>query len=587
MTPAVAPPLSPPSSHQPRAVPLVILGTDALLAAAPATPVQLAHACLKAGFANVLPASWGDELIATAALRRLPELTGSPVIQCSCPIVAHRLLNVGGDLRPAMLAFVAPPVAVARYVRRLAGATPTRITYVGACPGANDASIDIRMSPAALLALLADREITLDDQPRVFESVLPPDRRRFRSQPGGVPAVDALWSEAGSRTYVEVGTDDLVTELAQQLLTGRNVLIDAAPSLGCVCCGAVEGADPREARNAVSALEPPRAAMAVIDEAVPIDLELQVPASPRTPIDVGAVVVHGAHGKPAPAPAQTAHLRQSPTRPITAIPESKPAGRPSGPVALRSVLGAAPVTRGGEGKSLPRAYVARRRQSPRHLPVVPSSSDQQSAEAPPAASGTRGRKAIAIAQAVIDAESPAGSTEPTAEPRASDANRSPSPASPAVPSPALLTTKITEEISASVGTRRAPDSDALPASSVSPVIEHSSVALQSSPAIAAPYEIPAPASIASPARERQTSGPTRPIDEPRASAGSRHPNSSRPRPPSRPTESRAANADGSTRKIAIIVGAIALWAAMSVGTGVVVARFLRPSLSASATGAGR
>src|SRR5690348_16284732 len=49
-------------------VPVVILGTDALLAAAPATPVQLAHACLRGGFANVIPASWGDELIASAVL---------------------------------------------------------------------------------------------------------------------------------------------------------------------------------------------------------------------------------------------------------------------------------------------------------------------------------------------------------------------------------------------------------------------------------------------------------------------------------------------------------------------------------------
>jgi hypothetical protein len=41
---------------------LVILGTDAVLAAAPATPVQLAHACLAAGYGAAVPASWGDEL---------------------------------------------------------------------------------------------------------------------------------------------------------------------------------------------------------------------------------------------------------------------------------------------------------------------------------------------------------------------------------------------------------------------------------------------------------------------------------------------------------------------------------------------
>src|SRR5678815_4167537 len=95
------------------AVPIVILGADALLAAAPATPVQLAHACLRAGFANAIPASWGDELIAAAVLRRLPRFGNGPAIQCSCPIVAHRLLTASGDLRPVLLPLVAPPVAVA------------------------------------------------------------------------------------------------------------------------------------------------------------------------------------------------------------------------------------------------------------------------------------------------------------------------------------------------------------------------------------------------------------------------------------------------------------------------------------------
>src|SRR5262249_59882325 len=132
------------------AVPIVILGTDAVLAASAATPVQLAQACLRAGFANVVPASWGDELVAAAVLSRLPHFGSGPVIQCSCPIVAHRLLTVGGDLRPVLLPLVAPPVAVARYVRALALPTRTRITYVGSCPGEVDDSIDIRVNTEAL-----------------------------------------------------------------------------------------------------------------------------------------------------------------------------------------------------------------------------------------------------------------------------------------------------------------------------------------------------------------------------------------------------------------------------------------------------
>jgi hypothetical protein len=239
-------------------VPIIILGTDALLAAAPATPVQLAHACLRGGFANVIPSSWGDELVAAAVLRSLPEFHGVPAIQCSCPLVAHRLLTVGPDLRPALIPLMPPPVAIARYLRTIAGSSSVRITYVGACPGAIDASIDIRMTPAALIELLAERDIMLDEQPRVFDSVLPYDRRRFLSQPGGIPSADALRRDSASRSLVEIDGTDLVGEIAQHLLGRKSVLIDAAPALGCVCSGAVEGLPARDARHRAVALEPPQ-----------------------------------------------------------------------------------------------------------------------------------------------------------------------------------------------------------------------------------------------------------------------------------------------------------------------------------------
>ncbi|HEY4304071.1 MAG TPA: hypothetical protein VGM82_06370 [Gemmatimonadaceae bacterium] len=395
MTTAVATP----SSEAPRStqtVPIVILGTDALLAALPATPVQLAHACLRAGFANAIPASWGDELIAAAVLRRLPQFDGGPAILCSCPIVAHRLLSVGGDLRPAMMGFVAPPVAIARYVRALSGSTRVRITYVGGCPGANDEAIDIRMRPDALLALLGERGIVVDDQPRVFESILPPDRRRFRSQPGGVPTAESLWSDVGARTLVEMDTDDFVTELAQQLLSGKNVLIDAGPHLGCVCSGAVAGVAVKDARPGVVTLEPPRAMMPIVEEHAPIDLDLAVPAATRAPLDISAAVAHmpiarhtqvfagvspsGSTNAPASPPPLAGH-RFSPVRTMAAIVEPKTPHRPSGPIMQRAVLGTSPVSRDGEGKSLPRAYVARRRPSPRAVQAVAAKSHSQLTQA--------------------------------------------------------------------------------------------------------------------------------------------------------------------------------------------------------------
>lgn len=418
MTLAVAAPTSSQTTIS-QTVPIVVLGTDALLAAAPATPVQLAHACLRAGFANVIPASWGDELIAAAVLRRLPHLGAGPVIQCSCPIVAHRLLSAGGDLRPALIALVSPPVAIARYVRTLSQPTRTRITYVGTCPGAVDDAIDIRMRPDALLAMLAERQIVLEEQPRVFESIIPPDRRRFRSQPGGVPTIEALWTELGSRTLVEIDGEDFVSEVAQQLLSGKSVLIDAAARLGCACSGAMSGVAVKDARASVVALEPPRSTTAVVEEHAPIDLELAVPAAPRTPIDVVAVPPNVSPARPVLAPpsgAVSIGQRISPVRGLH--PETDPRQpRVSSTISPRPLLGALPVVRDVEGRSLPRAYIARRRSSPKGLAAIASPADEaaEAAElAPPrfsrAVTPSSGARAISSASV----ESPSRHTAATA-----------------------------------------------------------------------------------------------------------------------------------------------------------------------------
>ena len=186
-----------------------------------------------------------------------------------------------------MVPLVSPPVAIARYVRAIARPVRARITYVGACPGAVDEAIDIRMSPEAFFAMLTERDIVVDVQPRVFESIVPPDRRRYHSQPGGLPSTEALWSTQRSRTLVEIEGDDFVTEIVQHLLSGKNILIDASTRLGCVCSGAVDGG--RQSRAQVAALEPPRATSAVLEESPPIDLDLPIPAVPRAPVDVVAM----------------------------------------------------------------------------------------------------------------------------------------------------------------------------------------------------------------------------------------------------------------------------------------------------------
>jgi len=375
------------------AVPIVIIGTDAMLAALPATPVQLAHACMLAGFANVIPVSWGDELIAAAMLRRLAP-NGGPAVQCSCPKVAQRLLGAGTDLRPILVPLVAPPVATARYIRSASQPTRVEVTYAGSCPGSVDDSIDVHMTPEELLAFLAEREIVPEDQPRVFEGVIPPDRRRYRSQPGGLPTADALWSDHGGRSLIEIDGDDISTEIAQHIFSGRTVLIDVSARLGCVCAGAIDGVEPSDARHQVVAHEPPRANTPIVNETEPIELDLSTPSSARTSATIVAALEAAGHASPSNAREPEARVsadppsansstpangaaqptnhqsRISPTPGVPTIADPRPA-RTSSVTPPRPVLGSIPVARAVDGKALPRAYFARRRPSPRSIDAIP------------------------------------------------------------------------------------------------------------------------------------------------------------------------------------------------------------------------
>jgi hypothetical protein len=275
-----------------------------------------------------------------------------------------------------MLPLVPPPVALARYIRAQTKPNRARLTYVGGCPGAIDESIDIRMTPEALLSMLAERHISLDDQPRVFESFIPADRRRYRSQPGGLPTVESLWANLGSRNLVEIESDDLAAEVAQHVLAGRNVLIDAATKLRCVCSGAVGDVSSKDARAFLVSLEPPRSSAPVVDEHAAIELDQRVPAVTRTPVDVMAVP-----SSPAATYSIATRGLEFPTAPsvtpprgVDTIPETRQTTRVHGP-ASRSVGGTSPVVRSPdpkEGRTLPRAYVARRRLSPKSTPVVPA-----------------------------------------------------------------------------------------------------------------------------------------------------------------------------------------------------------------------
>ena len=325
----------------PRSV--AILGADALLVALPSTPTQLANACFAGGFAEVFPATWGDELIAAGCLEQLESRTG-PAIFCACPLVAEQLRGAA-ELRRFIVPLISPPVAVARYLRSLYPGDSLRITYVGDCPGADDQSIDARLSPHELLSTLAKRGILPATQRPDLGAHAAHDRRRFYSLPGGVPSPQWLGAQWPKRTLVDVHAGDALATLANQTLSRGNTLIDFAPHLGCACAGAVGGCDTQDARKAVVALEPPRAESEIVNAAVRIEVSL-APAGEQPPAEVtwGDFL--------AALPAALAMHPEGSTSPVRA-----PASR----TATRRTL--------QKKAALPRAYVAARAVARRERPA--------------------------------------------------------------------------------------------------------------------------------------------------------------------------------------------------------------------------
>jgi hypothetical protein len=221
---------------------VLILGPDAIAAASPATGVQLAHACRHWGFSTVAPSSWGDELVAAEVIRQCAWRQNRPAIQCSCPRVADTLGKHAELLEEFVLWLDTPPVATAKYIRAHAGGRAVHITYAGGCPGAVDSSIDQRITPSELLQAISTRGIDLASQPTVFEDVVPPDRRRHFSAPAGTPDFHQLW-EASAFRIERLGSVDPTIGVAHLLLSEQRILVDMAPTAGCVCRGRTDGVD--------------------------------------------------------------------------------------------------------------------------------------------------------------------------------------------------------------------------------------------------------------------------------------------------------------------------------------------------------
>ena len=339
---------------------VLILGTDAVVAAAPATPVQLIHACTRAGFSAVVPASWGDELVAARVLERLAAATG-PVVQCSCPLVARRLATNGDALASMVLCCVAPPVATALYIRALYAPSVVGITYAGGCPSAGDAAIDARLSGADLLEYLRERGIDVAQEPMEFDSVLPADRRRFYSDPGGTPSRAALQRFAPAADFVELGHENFAVDLAQHLLSSSRTLINLAPGLGCSCSGAQPGLSVPEWRARVREQEPPRAPGPVVEHELPLVIERSLPEPERRT----AVALPGLSATPGVPGADDAPQGSALSQPERAV-ATEELRRRSPATPSRAVIGPMPQARAA-GRALPRAYVARRRSSPKGM----------------------------------------------------------------------------------------------------------------------------------------------------------------------------------------------------------------------------
>ena len=351
---------------------LLILGTDAVLAAAPATPVQLAHACLAAGYAAAIPSSWGDELIAAHVMREV-RAADSPRLQCSCPHVEKRLSANGSSLAPVMISTVPPPVATALYLRAKFAQREVRLVFAGACPAGAHATIDEWLTPMDLYTMLSSKGVDPRTQPTEFDSVLPPDRRRYYSEPGGMPSRRRLLEGNDRVNLVELGGGDLIVEIAQQLLRPGRSLVDVAASHGCTCAGAAGLAGLEYARARVQEREPPPAMAPVIDDDVTLPIGITTVRPKESPSAEAA--------EPAIA---TAPRRRSPPGmqrvSTTSVAQAQP--RPEGARPLR------------------RAYIAKRRSSPKGMRRLTSPSSGQTiiADVTPAAHGILARVRGAFAR---------------------------------------------------------------------------------------------------------------------------------------------------------------------------------------------
>ena len=246
---------------------VVILGNDALAAIQPLAASQLARACVAAGFDIVVPPSWGDELVAGAYLEQLADRLEYAVAPCACALVRSMLERSGAASAIGCAFVAAPPVAAARLIRAKYGES-VLITYVGECPSGSDPAIDARFSPAGFLASLARQGVSIEDQPTEMVAAEADRWRRYRSTPGGVPALRYLARPPINRVLRDADADSLTHGLPE---ARSNMVVDFSIAASCACSGAGANLDD---------YEPPRSQTPIIGAPNGLDLG-PAPSSPR------------------------------------------------------------------------------------------------------------------------------------------------------------------------------------------------------------------------------------------------------------------------------------------------------------------
>ena len=259
-------------SITPQGLRAIVLGNDAVLAARPATPTQVARACLEVGYDFVAPVSWGEELLAMRVVDAARQGGMEPAVVAHCPFVVEALREEAPAATDCWTG-VAPPVATARYLRAAFADREVHVTYAGRCPGASAPDVDECVFPEVLLGRLVDAGVVPDQQPDWFDASIPPDRSRYASQPGGVPVASLLATETGAE--LREAAPVTLGAVSHRGPDGDRRIIDLEVATGCVCA--------RE-RHQSGTVEPPRAGRPVVR--TDLEVELSLVPLPKGPADL-------------------------------------------------------------------------------------------------------------------------------------------------------------------------------------------------------------------------------------------------------------------------------------------------------------